>query len=166
MLARLLKGLVKGLILGVALGCGLHFGLHWTHGNLVFGYLVSMAGASAAGVLAGKPPWQRDASLESILKAVVGLGAGALFYYLVSQFASFKLGLAQLAIPNGTKWTEVPLFLAIGSATFFSLFVELDNTNPPPPKPPAKKNARALDVEDAEVISVTANIRKNLSGRS
>jgi hypothetical protein len=155
---RLLIGLAKGLLLGVLVGATLHFGLGFSRGGVLLGYLVAMGSASTAGILAGKPPWKQDAGIEVVLKTAVGLGVGALFYYLSSRFAARVLPFAIPTFPTGAKWTEIPLLVAIGASSLYGAIVELDNTGAEPPaaKPNSSKapGARpAHEIEEAELVS-------------
>jgi hypothetical protein len=128
MLKRLVIGLIKGLLLGGAIGAGFQYGLLWTvsSGGLL-GYLMAMGVAGSTGIFAGKPPWREGAWIEALLKGLVGVGIGALLYWLGSAYGALELPFPGRDAP--TAWTSLPvLFLPAISALYGSL-VELDNTD-------------------------------------
>jgi len=129
MLKRLGLGLIKGLLIGGAIGAGFHFGLGWTVATGLLAYLIAMGAGATAGILAGKPPWRHAAWIESLLKAVAGLGIGALVYWLASSFADFQLPFAIPGVAEGHGWTEMPLLSSVAVAGLFGTLVELDNTD-------------------------------------
>lgn len=135
MLKRLGLGLLKGLIIGGAVGAALHFGLGWvTVGSALFGYLLAMATGATAGVLAGKPPWKQSAWIEGVLKAVFGLGFGALAFWASSKWLAFGLPGVIPGLDAGTAWTESTLLMPTAVAGLFGTLVELDNTDEGEPK--------------------------------
>ncbi|MBZ0119037.1 MAG: hypothetical protein IT378_10980 [Sandaracinaceae bacterium] len=153
MLKRLGLGLLKGLLIGGAIGAGLQFGLGWTSAAGVLGFLLAMGAAGTAGVFAGKPPWRAGAWIESLLKGMVGVGVGALLYWLGSSYASFSIPFPQL---GSVPWTSLPVVFAPLLAGIYGSLVELDNTpeKDDEGKGAAKKGPKArveLD-EDQDVI--------------
>jgi hypothetical protein len=167
MLKRLLLGVLKGTLIGAAIGAGLHFGLGWTAATGLLAYLLAMGAGATAGLLGGKPPWRQDTWIESVLKAVAGLGVGALLYWVTSTWAAFGIPFALPDVAAGTPWTSVPLLVSTAVALVFGTLVELDNTDDGNTTPaarggkakPATKARVAprdvVDVEDAEVVSST-----------
>lgn len=128
-LRRLLVGLLKGLVLGGLVGAGVHLGLGWTRTQDVIAYLLAMGTGATVGLLAGKPPWAREAWLESLLRAVGGLVVGSLLYFLAVRFASAPIPLdAGPGAPVGTPWVELPLLYALGVGAIYGALVELDHT--------------------------------------
>ncbi|MCB9631595.1 MAG: hypothetical protein H6721_05575 [Sandaracinus sp.] len=160
---RLLLGLIKGLLVGAALGAGAHFGLGWTTATGLLAYLLAMGAGASAGLLGGKPPWRQDTWIESVLKAVAGLGVGALLYWVTSTWVAIGLPLSFLGLEEGTPWTSHPLLMLPAVALVFGTLVELDNTDDgstaTPSRGPksAKTKARiatadTVEVEEAEVL--------------
>ncbi|UJR86743.1 hypothetical protein [Sandaracinus amylolyticus] len=127
MLKRLVVGLLKGLVLGAAIGAGIQYGLHWvvTSGGLL-GYLLAMATSGTTGVFAGKPPWREGAWIEALLKGLVGVGIGALLYWLGSTY-----GAVQLPFPGvgSAAWTSLPVLFLPAIAGVYGSLVELDNSD-------------------------------------
>ncbi|MEM7609448.1 MAG: hypothetical protein AAF411_29225 [Myxococcota bacterium] len=115
--------------MGAAVGAVFHFGLGWTAASGLLAYLLAMGAGATAGVLAGKPPWKHQAWIESVLKAVFGLAAGAGVYWASQQWLSFDLPFALAPLPAGTPWVESTFAIALAAATVFGTFVELDNTD-------------------------------------
>ncbi len=135
MLKRLGLGLLKGLLIGGGVGAALHFGVGWlTVGSALFGYLLAMATGATAGVLAGKPPWKQSAWIEGVLKAVFGLGFGALAFWASSKWLAFGLPGMLPGVEAGTPWTESTLLMPTIVAGLFGTLVELDNTGDDKPK--------------------------------
>ena len=135
MLKRLGLGLLKGLVIGAGVGALLHFGLGWiTVGSALFGYLLAMATGATAGVLAGKPPWRQAAWIEGVLKAVFGLGFGALAYWVSSKWLGFGLPELIPGLDAGLLWTDSTLLMPTVVAGLFGTLVELDNTDTDEPK--------------------------------
>ncbi|MEM9070298.1 MAG: hypothetical protein AAGE52_17455 [Myxococcota bacterium] len=156
MLKRLGLGLIKGLVIGGAIGAAFHFGLGWTSATGLLAYLMAMGAGATAGILAGKPPWKQAAWIESVLKAVAGVGVGALAYWLGSRFGEFGLPLELPNVAAGTSWTEVPLVFVPAVSAVFGTLVELDNTDddaaPERGKRSSVKARVDVGVEDAEVL--------------
>ncbi len=160
MLKRFLVGLFKGAIIGGAIGAGIHFGLGWTAASGLLAYVVAMAAGATAGVLAGKPPWRQSALIESILKAVAGVGVGALLYWVSSKWGAISLPipLESIQIPADTPWTEVPLLISTAVGTAFGALIELDNSDSGGEEPtrvkkaPARVRVASEDAVEAEVF--------------
>ncbi|MBX3247651.1 MAG: hypothetical protein KF901_10780 [Myxococcales bacterium] len=162
MLRRFVLGLLKGALLGGAIGAAFHWGLGWTQGEGLLLYLVAMGAGATSGVLVGKPPWQQDAWIESVLKAVAGLGFGALLYWITSTWAGFGVPFALPGVNAGTPWTQIPLVVSTIVSLLFGILVELDHTGggadtPRAPRkqaapPKARAAALVVDVEDAELV--------------
>lgn len=128
MLKRLVIGLIKGLVIGGAIGAGMTYGLHWSapSGGLL-GFLLAMGAAGTTGVFAGKPPWQQGAWIEALLKGLVGVGVGALAYWLGATYAAGPdLPLPGVADP--APWTALPVLFLPAIAGVYGSLVELDNT--------------------------------------
>lgn len=154
MLKRLGIGLLKGLVLGAAAGAVLHFGLGLGSVGVLAGFAIAMLTGAATAVISGRPPWQKGAWIESLLKGGAGLAAGALVYFLAWKFASFGLPFALGDVAAGTQWTQVPIVLAPTIAALFGGLVELDNTGEDGGKPGEKKakvRVAADDVVEEEV---------------
>lgn len=125
MLSRLGLGLIKGLIIGCGIGAGLQYGLGWTEAAGLLGFLIAMGVAGTTGVFAGRPPWQEGAWIESALKGLVGVGAGAAAYYGLT-FIPFEIPWPQL---QGTFGVDaLPALFAPAIAGVYGSLVELDNT--------------------------------------
>jgi hypothetical protein len=149
------------LIIGGALGAGLHFGLGWATvgGSALLGYLLAMGTGATAGVLAGKPPWRQAAWIEGVLKAVAGLGFGALAYWLGSSYASFGLPGLLPGLEAGTPWNEATLVMPTVVAGLFGALVELDNTDADATPKGAKRGPKVRvqgEKADAEVVEAAA----------
>jgi hypothetical protein len=126
MLKRLGLGLLKGLLLGGAVGAGLQYGLRWTDVSGLLGFLIAMGVAGTTGVFAGRPPWQEGAWIEATLKGLVGVGLGALVYWVASRWGQFEIPFPGLREP--ASWTELPVVFAPAIAGLYGSLVELDNT--------------------------------------
>ncbi len=129
MFKRLVVGLIKGLVIGGAIGAAFHFGLGLPVLAGLGGYLVAMTAGATAGVLNGKPPWRQAIWIESVLKAVFGLGVGALAFWAASKYAPFALPFELPGVEAGTPWTSLPLLSAPAVAALYGAFIELDNTD-------------------------------------
>ncbi len=149
MLKRLGIGLLKGLVLGAAAGAALHFGLGLGSVGVIAGFALAMLTGAIAAVVSGRPPWQKGAWIESLLKGGAGLALGALVYFLAWKFASFGLPFALGSVPAGTQWTQVPLLVAPTIAALFGGLVELDNTGDDGAKPGDKKANVRVAADDA-----------------
>lgn len=157
MLKRLGLGLLKGLLIGGAIGAGLQYGLPelfpnaaWSFGGL-FGFLTAMGAAGTTGIFAGKPPWHEGAWIEASLKGIVGVGLGALTYWVASKWASFSA--FQLpGVPEPAKWTELPVLYAPVIAGVYGSLVELDNTGDEGSKPEKGPKARVSIEDDLELV--------------
>ena len=164
MLKRLGIGLLKGLVLGAAAGAALHFGLGLGSVSVLAGFAIAMLTGAAAAVISGRPPWQKGAWIESLLKGGAGLAAGALVYFLAWKFASFGLPFALGGVPAGTQWTQVPILLAPTIAALFGGLVELDNTGEDGAKPgdkSAKVRVASDDVVEEEVPADGGEARRD-----
>ena len=139
MLKRLGIGLSKGLVLGALAGAALHFGLGITSVGVLAGFAIAMVTGALAAVVSGRPPWQKGAWIESLLKGGAGLAIGALVYWVVSRFAGFGIPFALGSVPAGTQWTQMPIMLAPTIAALFGGLVELDNTGNDAAKDSASK---------------------------
>ena len=159
MLKRLGLGLLKGLIIGGALGAALHFGLGWATigGSVLFGYLLAMATGATAGVLAGKPPWKQAAWIEGVLKAVFGLGFGALAFWVSSKYLAFGLPGVLPGLEAGTPWPESTLALTAVVGTLFGSLVELDNTGDDSPSE-AKKSGPKVRVAGENALPAEVEV--------
>jgi hypothetical protein len=126
MLKRLGIGLLKGLLIGAAIGAGLQYGMPWAEFSGLLGFLVAMGVAGTTGVFAGKPPWQQGAWIEATLKGMVGVGLGALVYWVASRWGQFSIPYPGLAEP--ASWTALPAVFGPVVAGIYGSLVELDNT--------------------------------------
>ena len=165
MLKRLGIGLLKGLVLGVAAGAALHFGLGLGSVGVLAGFAIAMLTGGVAAVIAGRPPWQKGAWIESLLKGAAGLAAGALVYFLAWKFAGFGLPFAIGGVAAGTPWTQVPLVLAPTIAALFGGLVELDNTGEDGAKPGEKKAKVRVADDDVVEEEVAADDGAERRGR-
>lgn len=125
MLKRLGLGLVKGLVVGGAIGAGFQYGLRWTDVSGLLGFLIAMGVAGTTGVFAGKPPWQDGAWIESSLKGLVGVGLGALLYWLSARWGQLEIPFPGLTEP--ASWTALPVVFGPAIAGVYGALVELDN---------------------------------------
>lgn len=157
MLKRLGIGLLKGLVLGAAAGAALHFGLGLGSVGVLAGFAIAMLTGAVAAVISGRPPWQKGAWIESLLKGGAGLGVGALVYFLAWKFASFGIPFAMAGVPAGTQWTQMPLLLAPTIGALFAGLVELDNTGEDGTKPGEKKAKVRVDATEDVVEEEVAD---------
>jgi hypothetical protein len=125
----LLIGLLKGLVAGIGIGAAFHFGLGWKQTSGLLGFLIAMGAGGTTGLLTGRPPWQHQAWVEGVLKAVFGVGVGALLYWLAVRFAPLQVPLSALGLPEGKPWTSSPLLFAPPITALYGALVELDNTD-------------------------------------
>jgi hypothetical protein len=86
-----------------------------------------MGVAGTTGVFAGRPPWQEGAWIEATLKGMVGVGLGALVYWLASKWG-YVTTFPFPGVEEPVKWTEVPVLFAPAVAGVYGALVELDNT--------------------------------------
>lgn len=134
----ILRGLLKGLVIGVTLGLVLTYALRWPVpvGSLL-GYLAAMAACGTTGIAGGKAPWNEGAWLVAALKALAGVGVGALLYWVLDAHLEAPLPhdlVVWLSLPSASlgddgalSWVAYPP-LALGAiATSFGLLVELDH---------------------------------------
>jgi hypothetical protein len=162
MLKRLGLGLLKGLLIGGAVGAGLQYGLHWLATNALLGYLTAMGAAGTAGVFAGKPLWKQGAWIESLLKGMVGVGVGALFYWLSSSYGSFSIPFP--GVEGSIPWTALPVLFTPLIAGVYGSLVELDNT---PDKDKEEKGGKstkarvAVDEDEDELEIPSRTGRQN-----
>jgi hypothetical protein len=126
MLKRLGLGLSKGLLIGGAIGAAFQYGLGWHGVSGLLGFLIAMAVAGTTGVFAGKPPWKEGAWIEATLKGLVGVGVGALLYWVSSRWGQLAIPFPGLAEPE--SWTALPAVFAPTVAAVYGSVVELDNT--------------------------------------
>lgn len=156
MLKRLVVGLLKGLVIGGAIGAGIQYGLHFDVPSAgLLGYLLSMGAAGTTGVFAGKPPWQEGAWIEALLKGMVGVGTGALVYWVSSTYGALAIPFPELAEP--TAWTALPVvFLPLISGVYGSL-VELDNTGSGDDKKGSGKKDAAKGPKTRVVVDADAH---------
>lgn len=158
MLKRLGLGLLKGLVIGGAIGAGFQFGLHWADVSWLLGFLIAMGVGGTTGVFAGRPPWQQGAWIEAALKGAVGVGLGALLYWVAARWAAFEVPFPGLADP--AAWTALPAVFGPAIAGLYGSLVELDNTGESKSKdkkdaPKARVDADEddLDLDEEEVAS-------------
>jgi hypothetical protein len=150
MLKRLGLGLLKGLVIGGTIGAAFQYGLGWHDVAGLLGFLIAMGVAGTAGVFAGRPPWQHGAWIEATLKGLVGVGLGALLYWVASRWGQFAIPFPGLSEP--ASWTELPVVFAPAIAGVYGSLVELDNTGE---RERAKSESRtkarvAVDEEELE----------------
>lgn len=171
MLKRLVVGLLKGLVLGAAIGAGIQYGLHWgvASGGLL-GYLLAMGASGTTGVFAGKPPWREGAWVEALLKGLVGVGIGALLYWLGSSYGAIELPFPGQA--EATAWTGLPVLFLPAIAGVYGSLVELDNTESDggkkggSGKTTAGPRARvAVDASDEDALGETEHEASTRAGR-
>ncbi len=169
MLKRLGLGLLKGLVIGGAIGAGLQYGLgpFGLHFEGLLGFLVAMGVAGTTGVFAGRPPWQQGAWIEATLKGLVGVGVGALLYWVSSRWGQFEIPFPQL--PEPRSWTALPVVFGPAIAGVYGALVELDNTGGGDEGTTSRKGAKkarvALDdgfllQEEEEVPAARASEKK------
>lgn len=150
MLKRLGLGLLKGLAIGGAIGAALQYGLPSLVGAGVsglLGFLIAMGAAGTTGVFAGKPPWHEGAWIEASLKGLVGVGLGALAYWVASRWGQLSIPFPGLSEP--ASWTSLPVVFAPAIAGVYGSLVELDNTGGAEGGEPAAKGPKArVEVAD------------------
>lgn len=121
-------GLLIGLCIGAGIAAGLHFGLGVPVASGLLMYLLAMGTGATAGVLAGKPPWRQAAWIEAILKAVAGMGFGALLVWLTSSYVPLTVPGTPLGLPADTRFADALLVILPMVAGLFGVLVGLDNT--------------------------------------
>ena len=163
MVRRLGIGLLKGLLVGAGVGALLQVGLHLAPVAGLLGYLLAMGTGATAGVIAGKPAWRVDSWIETLLKAVFGLGIGALLYWIASSLAAVGVPFELPSAVAGTPWTGQPLLFSPAIGAVYGSLVELDNTEDDgTTRGRSRKSPRArvdpslmeLDLDDAEEIDI------------
>jgi len=147
-------GFVIGLVIGVGLAAGLHFGLGLGVASGLLMYLLAMGAGATAGVLAGKPPWKQAAWIESILKAIAGLGFGALVVWLSSSYVPWTVPGTPLGLPADTRLAHVLLIVLPLVAGCFGGLVGLDNTTEG--ESPKAKRVRVGALPEADAIEEPA----------
>lgn len=168
MLKRLGLGLLKGLVIGGGIGAGLQYGLPGIFGSGVgglLGFLIAMGVAGTTGIFAGKPPWHEGAWIEASLKGLVGVGLGALTYWVASRWGQFSIPFPGLAQP--ASWTSLPVVFAPAIAGVYGSLVELDNTGDDKSDSQAKKGPKArvaidddLELEEEEATRRPASKKR------
>ncbi len=146
MLKRLGLGLLKGLVIGGGIGAGLQYGLHFDDAAGLLGFLVAMGVAGTTGVFAGKPPWQEGAWIEATLKGLVGVGVGALLYWVGSRWGQLAIPFPEL--PEPRSWTALPVLFGPAIAGVYGALVELDNTGDAGKKDTSKGAKARVAVDD------------------
>jgi hypothetical protein len=159
--AALVKGLHVLTFASVGVGVGL-------------AYLAALATGACVALVAGKPVWAKGAWIEVGLKAFFGslLAAGGMFALrrwvgMTVDLSHFGAGEGSLALLPATS---LPII-----ATALSVLFELDNTDPPEEKAPAKATATPsrvaagkaakgprVSAEEDEVEEEAANSKKKL----
>jgi len=148
MLRRLLWGLVKGVVLGATIGALLHFGLAATPLAGALAYVVYGAVAAIAGVFAGELPWKPGAWIGALIKAILGIGIGALVYFLGSKFLNIPVG-GLAGAPDDTVLSQFPLLFAPIVGGVFSGLIELDDGGEKPQEE-KKSGVRIADLPEEE----------------
>lgn len=175
MASRFLLGLLKGLFVGATVALVSSYGarLPMPSGTL-FAYVLAMGVGGTTGVFAGRAPWREKAWLEALLKGLVGVGVGALLYWLAFRYVNLGVplglvrGLAMPAfeagLPERVSLIEIPLLLLPLVGAAYGALVELDHAGPsdddtrrdtPRARKPSAKDTRlatASTVEDAELV--------------
>jgi hypothetical protein len=122
---RLLAGALKGGLVGVLVALGVTWGLGWPTTPGLLGSLVAMGVGATAGLFAGRPAWEQDSFVESLVRAVAGFAVGALVHVVGARFLSTPLPFAVLSAPSGTPWAEVPLIFLPPIGLVYGALVEL-----------------------------------------
>lgn len=167
MLKRLVLGLFKGLLIGGAIGAGLQYGLKLAPAQVagLLGFLIAMGAVGTTGIFAGKPPWHEGAWIEATLKGLVGVGLGALLYWVSSKWGQHAwLELPLPGLPEPATWTQLPVVFAPALAGVYGALVELDNTgNTKKTAAPSKaaKARVALDDDDFELEDEAPRTTRN-----
>ncbi len=165
MLKRLGLGLLKGLLIGGAIGAALQYGLPsiFTGVSGLLGFLIAMGAAGTTGVFAGKPPWHEGAWIEASLKGLVGVGLGALAYWVASRWG--QLSIPFPGLQESASWTSLPVVFAPAIAGVYGSLVELDNTGGDEQRAAKGPKARVavdddLDLEEEEAASTRTAKKK------
>lgn len=162
---RLLVGLIKGLVIGLALGAAFTYGLHWEvpSGELL-GFLLAGGAAGSTGVFAGKPPWAEGAWIEALLKGVVGVGVGALLYWLYATYLVASIVLP--GVEHAAPWTSLPVLFLPAITTIYGSLIELDNSDSRGSgTPKRRKNALRTRVSSTEAIEDAEFEEQGASGK-
>lgn len=143
---RTLLGFLQGAVIAGAVAIGLHFAFQ--NGGIATWISMLLAGA-LVGITTGNPIWKKDAWPANIVKAIFGIGLGALANFLLDRFAGLSLPMLIPGLTNGTLASGLPNTLAnlgdnwIGVAAFgglWGLLVGLDSGfEDPKPDPNANK---------------------------
>lgn len=119
---RMILGLLKGAAIGGGLGLGLSFALS---GGPATWVSMLLSGA-LVGIVCGVPFWKVDQWPTTLVKAIFGIGVGALVNFLLDSFATFgpiQHFVNASANPEylGNHWIGVAAFGAL-----WGLIVDLD----------------------------------------
>jgi hypothetical protein len=86
---RMILGLIKGALIAGSIGLGLSFVFS---GNGWLATLIAMLlGGALVGIVCGVPFWKIDQWPTTLVKALFGVGVGALVNFLLDSFALFQL---------------------------------------------------------------------------
>lgn len=145
---RALIGLVKGLVLGGAIALLLVQVLGVATFGAWLAYPLAALVGIIAGLVAGRPIWDREGRIEAGLKAVVGAIVGAGLMFALRKWLNPAVDLGSFGAGGLGELPVVSLPLIV---TLLSVFYELDNTGEPAD---AKQKTRAevpgkARVEDA-----------------
>jgi hypothetical protein len=154
MFKRLFVGLFVGIVMGGLAAAALIKGLHvLTFASAGMGvtlaYVAALATGACVALIAGKPVWAKGAWIEVGLKAFFGslLAAGGMF--ALRRWVGMSVDLTQFGAGAGTLGSLPATALPI-IATGLSVLFELDNTDPPEEKAPAKAAAAPARIASAK----------------
>lgn len=121
---RMLLGLLKGAVIGGAVGIGFVFLLPQEPGLAT--WLSMLLAGTLVGIICGVPFWKKDQWITTIIKAIFGLGVGALANFLLDKFVSTMGQISYFVMPTGAAplgdhWLGVAAFGAL-----WGLLVDLD----------------------------------------